>query len=60
MHLGKTVEQEYVCNLNMDNTAHELGRIEVEKYIEGIIDSKLEFETYQPKIKQSKQYHCSY
>ena len=45
MHLGKTVEQEYAYNLNVDNTAHELGKIE-EKHIWVIIDSKLEFDKH--------------
>ena len=31
MHLEKTVEQEYAYNLNVDNIAHELGKIEEEK-----------------------------
>ena len=39
MHLGKTVEQEYAYNLNVDNTTHELGKIEVEKDIGVMIDS---------------------
>ena len=56
MHLGKTAEQEYVYNLNVDNAAHELGKIEVEKYIGVTTDSKLEFKNTEPKIKQRKQY----
>ena len=42
MHLGKTVEQEYSYNLNVDNTAHDLRKIDEER---------------RTKNKQSKQYH---
>ena len=59
MHLGKTVEQTYAYNLNEDNIAHELRKIEEEKDIGVIIDSKVEFDTHNEKNKQSKQYHGS-
>ena len=38
MHVGKTIQQEYAYNLKIDNTAHELGGIEEQKYIGVIID----------------------
>ena len=38
MHVGKTTQQEYAHNLKIDNTAHELGRIEEQKGIGVIID----------------------
>ena len=41
--LMQNVEQEYAYNLNVDNTAHQLGKIEEEKDIVVIIDLKLEF-----------------
>ena len=46
MHLGKKVEQEYAYNLNVDNTAHELRKIEEEKDIGVIIDSRLQFDKH--------------
>ena len=38
MHVGKTIQQEYVYNLKIDNTAHELGGTEEQKDIGIIID----------------------
>ena len=38
MHVGKKIQQEYAYNLKIDNTAHELGEIEEQKYIGVIID----------------------
>ena len=53
MHVGKTIQQEYAYNLNIDNTAHELGGIEEQKDIGVIIDSNLEFDKHiNQKIKQ--------
>ena len=44
MHVGKTIQQEYAYNLNIDNTAHELLGIEKQKDIGDIIVSNLEFD----------------
>ena len=46
MHVWKTIQQEYACNLKIDNTAHELGEIEEQKDIGVIVDSNLEFDKH--------------
>ena len=46
MHIWKTIQQEYAYNLKIDNTAHELRGIEVQKNIGVIIDSNLEFDKH--------------
>ena len=46
MHVGKIIQQEYAYNLNIDNTAYELGGTEEQKDIGIIIDSNLEFDKH--------------
>ena len=46
MHIGKTTQQEYAYNLNIDNAAHKLGGIEEQKDIGSIINSNLELDKH--------------